>query len=116
MKCFRALKLIHIILHENLSQNIFHCMATVVMVIVARDTQVTRYTGHMTADSISASLPYYNTPVVQQLNDNSVKEFITTCNDKQLSGVLGIFPETTTTSECDHVIYTCYSKCQEIFV
>ena len=79
-------------------------MTTVVMVIVARDTQVTRYAGHMTAHSISASLPYYNAPVVQQLSANSVKEFITTCNEKSLSGVLGIFPETTTAGECNHVM------------
>ena len=79
-------------------------MVTVVIVIVARDTQVTRYTGHMTAQSISASLPYYNAPVIRQLDANTVKEFIATCKEDGLSGVLGIFPETTTTGMCDHVI------------
>ena len=82
-------------------------MVTVVIVIVARDTQVTRYTGHMTAQSISTSLPYYNAPVIRQLDANTVKEFIATCKEDGLSGVLGIFPKTTTTGKCDHVVYKC---------
>lgn len=53
----------------------------------------------MTAHSIMSSLPYYNAPVVQQLTVSSVKEFISNCNKNDLSGVLGIFPETTTASE-----------------
>lgn len=59
----------------------------------------------MTASDILASLPYYNAPEIQELTTTSVKEFVENCNRNSLSGVLGIFPETTTASECDHVMY-----------
>ena len=59
----------------------------------------------MTANDILATLPYYNAPEIQELTPTSVKEFIENCNRNSLSGVLGIFPETTTASECDHVIH-----------
>ena len=64
----------------------------------------------MTASDILGGLPYYNAPEIQELTVTSAKEFIENCNKNGLSGVLGIFPETTTASErdhvtCDHVIY-----------
>lgn len=58
--------------------------------------QATRYAGHMTGHDIKASLPYYSAPLIQQLTVDSLKEFVATCNKNALSGVLGIFPETTT--------------------
>ena len=58
----------------------------------------------MTANDILGSLPYYNAPEIQQLTVTSVKEFVENCNTNSLSGVLGIFPETTTASEYDCMI------------
>lgn len=71
---------------------------------IDRDKEITQYTGHMTAHDIMNSLPYYNSPVIQQLTTSSVKEFIANCNKNSLSCVLGIFPDTTTASKHDHVM------------
>ena len=72
--------------------------------ITVRNSHPTQYTGHMIADDILASLPYYDAPEIQKLTAGSVKEFIGNCSRDRLSGVLGIFPETTSASECDHLM------------